>query len=100
MAVFSFRPVKVRALSSSSSSRIRVVLICMSMAYLYGHRQAGPELSSAEPLREVEVREDADVGVGIAPGVGGHHDSLDHHDSGWVRRSKLFPKLSPSGDKV
>jgi IS5 family transposase len=35
IAVFSFRPVSLRALSSSSSSRISVVLICINMAYLY-----------------------------------------------------------------
>lgn len=35
IAVFSFRPVSLRAFSSSSSFRISVVLICINMAYLY-----------------------------------------------------------------
>jgi hypothetical protein len=33
IAVFSLKPVRLRALSRRSSSRISVVLICMSMAY-------------------------------------------------------------------
>jgi hypothetical protein len=35
IAVFSLKPVRLRALSRRSSSKISVVLICISMAYLY-----------------------------------------------------------------
>ncbi len=39
---------------------------------------------SLESLRDIEVRKDTDVRVGIGRGVRGHHDSLDRDDSGRV----------------